>query len=95
MLGDLQSRWRFSTIAEWQHPLLFQQGETAFGKAIVDGQHPHDFFTELAAIYDYRLGERALLSFYAAPVRDPALGPVAFPTANLRQRIPWQRWDIT
>jgi hypothetical protein len=68
-----------ATVTERQYPLLFQQGETAFGKPIVDGQHPHDFVMELAALYDYRLGERSLLSFYAAPVGDPALGPVAFP----------------
>ena len=68
-----------ATVTKRQYPLLFQQGETAFGKAIVDGQHPHNFFMELAAIYDYRIGERTLLSFYAAPVGDPALGPVAFP----------------
>jgi hypothetical protein len=30
-------------------------------------------------MYDYSLGERTLLSLYAAPVGDPALGPVAFP----------------
>jgi len=68
-----------ATITERRYPLLFQQGETAFGKPIVDGQHPHDFIMELAAIYDYHIGERSLLSFYAAPVGDPALGPVAFP----------------
>jgi hypothetical protein len=34
---------------------------------------------ELAAIYDYRVGERTLLSFYIAPVGDPALGPIAYP----------------
>ena len=68
-----------ATVSQRQYPLLFQQGETAFGKPIVDGQHPHDFFMELAAMYDYRLGEKTLLSFYAAPVGDPALGPVAYP----------------
>jgi hypothetical protein len=81
--GVLTLRTMFSfepaTVTGRQYPLLFQQGETAFGKAIVDGQHPHDFFMELAAIYDYPIGERTLLSFYAAPVGDPALGPVAFP----------------
>jgi hypothetical protein len=61
------------------YPELFQQGETAFGKAIVDGQHPHDFFMALAAIYDHDLGERGLMTLYAAPVGDPALGPVAYP----------------
>ena len=68
-----------ATITERQYPLLFQQGETAYGKPIVDGQHPHNFIMELAALYDYPIGERTLLSFYAAPVGDPALGPVAFP----------------
>jgi len=68
-----------ATITGRYYPELFQQGETAFGKAIVDGQHPHDLFMELAAIYDVKLGERGLATLYAAPVGDPALGPVAFP----------------
>jgi hypothetical protein len=68
-----------ATISQRQYPILFQQGETAFGRPIVDGQHPHDFFMELSAIYDYRVGERTLLSFYFAPVGDPALGPIAYP----------------
>ncbi len=68
-----------ATISKRQYPELFQQGETAFGKAIVDGQHPHDFLMELAALYDYHIGVRTLLSFYAAPVGDPALGPLAYP----------------
>jgi hypothetical protein len=68
-----------ATITGRYYPELFQQGETAFGKAIVDGQHPHDLFMELAAMYDLKLGERELASIYAAPVGDPALGPVAFP----------------
>ena len=68
-----------ATVSGREYPLLFQQGETAFGKPIVDGQHPHDFFMEIAAMYDYKIGEHALLSFYGAPVGDPALGPVAYP----------------
>jgi hypothetical protein len=67
-----------ATVTQRFYPLLFQQGETAFGKAINDGQHPHDFIMELAALYDLRLGENALLSFYAAPVGDPAMGPSAY-----------------
>jgi hypothetical protein len=68
-----------ATISGRYYPELFQQGETAFGEPIVDGQHPHNFFMEIAALYDYKLGERGVLSLYAAPVGDPALGPVAFP----------------
>lgn len=68
-----------ATISNRNYPLLFQQGETAFGAPIVDGQHPHDFFMEVAALYDLKLSPNALLSFYAAPVGDPAIGPTAYP----------------
>jgi hypothetical protein len=67
-----------ATITDRRYPELFQLGETAFGKPIVDGQHPHDFFMEVAALYDLKLGKNALLSFYAAPVGDPAMGPEAY-----------------
>lgn len=68
-----------ATITDRRYPLLFQQGETAYGVPIADGQHPHDFFMELAALYDLKLGEKTLLSFYFAPVGDPAIGPIAYP----------------
>jgi hypothetical protein len=67
------------TVTNRRYPELFQQGETAYGRPIVDGQHPHDFFMEVAALYDLRLSENSLLSFYAAPVGDPAMGPTAYP----------------
>ena len=68
-----------ATVSGRRYPELFQEGETAFGRPIVDGQHPHDFFMELAALYDYKLTDRTLLSFYAAPMGDPAMGPPAYP----------------
>jgi hypothetical protein len=82
-----RAQWTFAsmlslepaTITGRYYPELFQQGETAFGKAIVDGQHPHDLFMEISAIYDLELNKKGMASFYAAPVGDPALGPVAFP----------------
>jgi hypothetical protein len=80
--GELTLRTMISlepaTVTQRFYPLLFQQGETAFGKPINDGQHPHDFIMELAALYDLRLSENSLLSFYAAPVGDPAMGPSAY-----------------
>ncbi len=80
--GELTLRTMLSlepaTITNRFYPLLFQQGETAFGKPINDGQHPHDFIMELAALYDLHLGTHGLLSFYAAPVGDPAMGPSAY-----------------
>lgn len=81
--GTLTARTMLSfepaTITGRYYPELFQQGETAFGKPIVDGQHPHNFVMELAALYDLNLGEQSLLSFYVAPVGDPAMGPTAYP----------------
>ena len=61
-----------ATITGERYPLLFQQGETAYGVPIADGQHPHNLVMELAALYDLKLGDNALLSFYAAPTGDPA-----------------------
>jgi len=68
-----------ATISDRRYPLLFQQGETAYGVPIADGQHPHDFIMELAVLYDLKLGGNGLLSFYFAPVGDPAIGPLAYP----------------
>ncbi|HVH72583.1 MAG TPA: hypothetical protein VNB49_15935, partial [Candidatus Dormibacteraeota bacterium] len=67
-----------ATVTARRYPLLLQQGETAFGVPIADGQHPHDFLMELAALYDLKLGEKSLLSFYFAPTGDPAIGPTAY-----------------
>jgi hypothetical protein len=68
-----------ATVTGRRYPLLFQQGETAFGRPIADGQHPHDFIMEVAVLYDRKLSEKTLLSFYVAPMGDPALGPTAYP----------------
>ncbi len=66
------------TISGERYPELFQQGETAFGRPIIDGQHPHDFLMEIAGIYDLKLGKEGLLSFYGGPVGEPAMGPTAY-----------------
>ncbi len=76
-----------ATISKQRYPELFQQGETAFGKAIVDGQHPHDFIMEVAAIYDYKVGAHTLLSLYAAPWVILPWGRSRIRTGNLPRRI--------
>ena len=68
-----------ATITNGRYPELFQTGETWHGAPIVDGQHPHNLFMELALEYVHPLGPKTKLTLYAAPVGDPALGPVAFP----------------
>lgn len=77
-----------ATITHRFYPLLFQTGETAFGEPIIDGQHPHDFFMELSAQYAIALNQHSLLHLYAAPVGDPALGPVAYPHRASAQELP-------
>jgi hypothetical protein len=81
--GRLTLRAMFSlepaTVTRRRYPLLFQLGETAYGRPITDGQHPHNFLMELAALYDWRIAPNTLFSFYAAPVGDPAIGPTAYP----------------
>src|SRR5450432_2153763 len=68
-----------ATITSERYPLLFATGETAYGIPIINGQHPHDFFMELAALYNIRLGERASIHIYGGPRGEPALGPPAYP----------------
>ena len=81
--GTFAIRTMFSldpaTVTGREYPELLQTGETAFGKPIVDGQHPHNFVMEAALDYAHPLGPNAAWEVYAAPVGDPALGPVAFP----------------
>jgi len=80
--GRLMLRGMFSaepwTAPRRGFPELFQTGETFKGRPIVDAQHPHDLFMELAAAYNIRLSEHVALNFYGGPVGEPALGPVAF-----------------
>lgn len=61
------------------YPLLFQSGEAYHGEPLVDRQHPHDLFMELAARYRRTLADRTIISLYVAPAGEPALGPPAFP----------------
>lgn len=60
------------------YPNLFATGETANGRALVDRQHPHDLFMELAARLDVPLGGDVTGFLYGGPVAEPALGPSAF-----------------
>lgn len=77
-----------ATITDRRYPLLFQTGETAFGKPIADGQHPHDFIMALGFQYALSLGESTTLEFYFAPVGDPALGPIAYPHRASAMELP-------
>lgn len=60
------------------YPNLFASGETANGLPLVDRQHPHDLFMELAARVDVDIAPGTTAFLYGGPVGEPALGPSAF-----------------
>ena len=80
--GTLSLRGMFSaeplTAPPGGFPQLFQTGEEFRGREIVDAQHPHDLFMELAAAWNVPVTENVTLNAYGAVVGEPALGPVAF-----------------
>ena len=59
-------------------PELFQTGETYHGQPLVDHQHPHNVFAELALYYTVPINKNVSWLFYGAAAGDPALGPVAY-----------------
>jgi hypothetical protein len=77
-----------ATVTNRSYPLLFQTGETAYGKPLVDRQHPHDFIMELGVQYTRPVTDSISIVLYFAPVGDPALGPVAFPHRVSAMEIP-------
>jgi hypothetical protein len=61
------------------YPLLLATGETANGiTPLIDRQHPHDLFMELAGSYSYKLSPTSSVFVYAGLPGEPALGPAAF-----------------
>jgi len=79
--GRIQMRSMFSLeplMRNRGYPNLFASGETAGGEPLVDRQHPHDLFMELAGRVDVNLSETSGVFFYGGPVGEPALGPSAF-----------------
>lgn len=67
-----------ATIGKEGYPLLLQTGETANGQThLIDRQHPHDLFMELAGSYSLSSGSRSLFVYGGLP-GEPALGPPAF-----------------
>jgi hypothetical protein len=61
------------------YPLLLATGETANGTTpLVDRQHPHDLFMELAATYSHALSAMDSVFVYMGLPGEPAFGPPAF-----------------
>jgi hypothetical protein len=85
---DLMLSLEPATITDRRYPLLFQTGETAYGRPLEDAQHPHNFVMALGFHYARHLAEDTMLDLYFAPVGDPALGPVAYPHRASAAELP-------
>jgi len=86
--ADLMLSLDPATITGERYPLLFQTGETAYGRPLYDAQHPHNLIMALGFRYAYEISEKTTLNLYVAPVGDPALGPVAYPHRASAEELP-------
>ena len=68
-----------ATIPDRGSSQLFQRGETFNDVLLIDRQHQHDLFVQLAVAWEKSLNDTFKLRVYVAPRGEPALGPVAYP----------------
>jgi hypothetical protein len=67
-----------ATVGTRGYREIFQAGEAVDGQPLIDRQHPHDLFMQLAAVWRTPISGSTGLTIAGAPVGEPALGPVAF-----------------
>lgn len=67
-----------ATVGKQGYREIFQVGEAFEGRPLIDRQHPHDLFMQLAAVWRTPLTEKTGLTLAGGPAGEPALGPVAF-----------------
>jgi hypothetical protein len=67
-----------ATIGEKGYREIFQTGEAIDGRPLIDHQHPHDLFMQLAGIWRVPVTDKTGLTIAGGPVGEPALGPIAF-----------------
>jgi len=66
------------TVPRQGSPELFQRGETYRDALLVDRQHPHDLFVQLAAEWSRPLTARSKLRLYVSPWGEPPVGPTVY-----------------
>jgi len=67
-----------ATVGKQGYREIFQVGEAFEGRPLIDHQHPHDLFMQLAAVWRTPLNETTGLTIAGGPAGEPSLGPVAF-----------------
>lgn len=77
------------TIGKCGYPLLFQTGETCNGiTPLINRQHPHDLFMELALTYTHLFNEDTSAFLYFGLPGEPALGPPVYIMRFASEYIP-------
>jgi hypothetical protein len=77
------------TIGREGYPLLFETGETADGRTpLIDRQHPHDLFMEIAVSYSHPFAESTSVFAYFGLPGEPALGPPVYMHRFSAEEIP-------
>jgi hypothetical protein len=66
------------TVGKRGYREIFQVGEAVDGRPLIDHQHPHDLFMQLAGTWRIPLNERTGFTLAGGLAGEPALGPVAF-----------------
>jgi hypothetical protein len=67
-----------ATVGEGGYREIFQVGESLDGRPLIDHQHPHDFFMQLAGVWRTPITEKTGFTIAGGPAGEPAIGPVAF-----------------
>jgi hypothetical protein len=67
-----------ATVGEGGYREIFQVGESLDGRPLIDHQHPHDLFMQLAGVWRIPLNSKTGLTIAGGPVGEPAIGPIAF-----------------
>lgn len=67
-----------ATVGKDGYREIFQAGEALNGRPLIDRQHPHDLFMQLAAVWRMPVTSSTGFTIAGGPAGEPALGPVAF-----------------
>ena len=67
-----------ATVGKAGYREIFQAGEALDGRPLIDRQHPHDLFMQLAAVWRMPVTASTGFTLAGGPAGEPALGPVAF-----------------
>jgi len=67
-----------ATVGERGYREIFQVGESLDGRPLIDRQHPHDLFMQVAGVWRFAVTDKTGVTFAGGPAGEPAIGPVAF-----------------